>query len=220
MTRPAQHFQTEFDEDRKEPGFISDRLLLKWFNEAYSTSKHLLTLYSLARGLSAKHILEIGFGRSSIVLARAASETGGRFVCCDQRDFSYAFNEDERRVTEFVCGKSEAARTKFEETGIDFAFLDYFSSNQVTDGFIANEIAAVLSLMKTNGIVAVHDVSVPEYKIGQWLKKHARGSLFRPAEFDFFTLPYNYGLGLVQKRSSSRFGALPDLHLKKPEIPA
>ena len=73
---PKMHCHKEYEKDRKNGGFISDKMIMEWFNRRYSISKHLWVLYSIARGLLAKSILEIGTGRSTCVLARAAYENG------------------------------------------------------------------------------------------------------------------------------------------------
>ena len=87
------HCQEELDRDLASyNGFLPDELLLKWFHDRYSSSKHLLTLFSVPIGLSAKTILEIGFGRSSFVLAKAAALNTARFISCDIRDFQYLLN--------------------------------------------------------------------------------------------------------------------------------
>jgi len=52
------HCQKELLEDLLNHTFISDTILLKWFNDSYSTSKHLLTLYSIARGLQIRLLLK------------------------------------------------------------------------------------------------------------------------------------------------------------------
>ena len=64
---PVMHCQSEIERDCSYQGLLPDETLMSWFRDSYSTSKHLLTLYSVATGLQARNILEIGFGRSSFV---------------------------------------------------------------------------------------------------------------------------------------------------------
>ena len=129
MARATMHCQRELEADlSSRQDFLSDDILLRWFNDSYSTSRHLLILYSIARGLKAATILEIGFGRSSFVLARAAHENNGRFISCNERDFSYLLSEQEKAVTSFVHDKSDRLWPTLRQ-GVDFAFLDYFSYN-------------------------------------------------------------------------------------------
>ena len=61
------HCHQELLDDLKTyEGFLPDALLMKWFNDKYSTSKHLLTLYSIVRGLNAKRVIEVGFGTAEL----------------------------------------------------------------------------------------------------------------------------------------------------------
>lgn len=186
------HCQDELLQDMEtgwEHGFVSDHTMLKWFNDRYSTSKHLLTLYSIARGLDAQNIVEVGFGRSSFVLARAAHENGGRFFTCDHRDFRYLLSEQEKSVTEYVLKKSDILWDTLIQNHIkiDFAFLDYFSGEGLHYSFCDQEITKCKQLMDDNGIIAIHDTIVSKYVI----------SNYAPICAGCVILPYNYGLTLI-----------------------
>ena len=137
------HCQSEIEADLNYEGFLPDEIMLKWYRDRYSTSQHLLTLYSIVKGLKARSILEIGFGRSSFVLAKAAAENKGHFFSCDRRDFSYLLNEDERSITTFIHGKSNLVWPSVKAEGIDFAFLDYFSSEALSGSCVKREFKHV-----------------------------------------------------------------------------
>lgn len=209
---PAMHCQEELEImlSQRKDGFITDESLLGMFNDQYSTSKHLLTLYLIARGLSAQTIVEVGFGRSSFVLARAARETGGHFFTCDHRDFSYLLSPEERIYTTYIHGKSDSLWDALEtrNSGIGFAFLDYFSNPDLDIKYCIDEIVKCLSRVKENGIVAIHDTYDGRYSM-----KEAIASL--QAKFNMMTLPYNYGLTLFRRSWESEFGCIPDAHHKK-----
>ena len=208
--RPTMHCQSELEEDLGYEGFIPDDILHKWFNDNYSSSKHLLTLYSIVRGLNAKTILEIGFGRSSFVLARAAYENKGRFIAVDNRDFSYLLNKAENEVTEFIHGKSDIVWGKLKD-GIDFAFLDYFSSESVSGSFVKSEITKCFSLLKQDGIIAVHNSIVKKYNIKNALNRQkTKMTVLHNSNIEIISLPYNYGLALIRKVGSSSYGKLED----------
>ena len=57
--KPTMHCQSEIEADTGYSGFLADETLFRWFHDRYSTSKHLLTLYSIAGGLNAKTIVEV-----------------------------------------------------------------------------------------------------------------------------------------------------------------
>jgi len=215
---PTMHCQNELEADLGYPSFIPTDTMFKWFNDRYSSSKHLLTLYSVARGLNAKTIVEIGFGRSSFILAKAAAENEGKFTSCDMRDFSYLFTPSEKEVTTYVHGKSDEVWNTLQNQGVDFAFLDYFSSEKIGSSFIEAEISQCLRLLKQNGIIAVHDTIVDKYKLKNSLNQFkTKASFFHNSNVEVLSLPFNYGLGFIRKLDSSPYGAIQDIHLKKQE---
>ena len=210
------HCQRELEEDLQYDGLIPDEVMLKWFRDSYSSSKHLLTLYSVAIGLKAKSILEIGFGRSSFVLIKAAADNGGILTTCDTQDFSYLLNAREKSFTTFVHGTSDNAWSAVEQQGVDFAFLDYFSSENITQTFIEKEIRKCISLMKTNGVIAIHDAIVEKYRLKKVLEdvKVTLG-LFHNSDVEVVSIPYNYGLGLIRLVKKSPYGIITDGFKKK-----
>jgi len=211
---PVMHCQRELEEDLNYDGIIPDSVMLKWFADRYSTSKHLLVLYSIAKGLNAKTIFEIGFGRSSFVLAKAAYENGGRLITCDRDDYSYLLTEKEKGVISYIHGRSDAVFDYLKgEKGIDFAFLDYFSNSGLRKRFVLSELKKVLAFMKTNGIIAIHDAFDSRYRIKGLLKKISKKRAIECA-----VLPYNYGLGIIRYTGSSSFGELKDMFKKKQDI--
>ncbi len=218
VDKPTMHCQQELERDLNYQGYLPDELLLKWSRDLYSTSNHLLTLYSIIKGLGAKNILEIGFGRSSFVLIKAVAETGGKLLGCDMRDFSYLLNKREKEITTFLCGSSDQIWQKLDNSGFDFAFLDYFSSENILKSFIISEISKCLNCMKTNGVIAIHDSTVKKYAVGdalQNLKK--KNGFFHNRDLEILSLPYNYGLGLIRKIGPSSYGSLKDNFKKKSE---
>ena len=221
MSKAIMHRQEELEYDlmkgRGLDGFLSLSMIQKWFDDRYSTSKHLFLLYSLVRGLNAKHILEIGFGRSSFVLMKAVHETGGQFIVCDKKGlgknegFQYLLSKQERGVIIYLHGKSPLAWEYLSESrgGLDFAFLDYFGDKNLNIEFCIKEIEYCLSFMKKNGIIAIHDTFVDEYGV-----KDILGNL-SDKDYKYITLPYCYGLTLIRKTESSLYGELKENFLKK-----
>ncbi len=207
---PKMHCHKEYKKDRDE-GFISDKILMKWFNDRYSTSKHLLTLYSIVRGLKAKKILEVGFGRSTPVLARAVHENGGKMVSCDWDDFSKTLTKKERKVIKFVFG--EVGQIWEKDDGYDFAFLDYFSKPGKKIPYLMGEIENCIKKIKTNGVIAVHDVFMDNFRIGNAVKEVCD----KRDNIEYSFLPYNYGLGILIYRGYSKYGTVvePNNLLKK-----
>ncbi|MEQ9299465.1 MAG: class I SAM-dependent methyltransferase [Cyclobacteriaceae bacterium] len=214
--KPRMHFHGELEKDLGYESFLPNETLMKWFEDRYSSSKHLLTLYSICRGLNAQNVLEIGFGRSSFVLIKGVAENGGNIVCCDQKDFRYVLNDHERKVVKYVAGDSEMIwKYHVPNDGFDFVFLDYFSDESLSGRFIKSEISKSIGSMKSNGIIAIHDSIVEKYslmEVLESLKKNRLGIIDRSIEI--LSLPYNYGLALLRVKKS-QYEKLPDQFLKK-----
>lgn len=212
--KPEMHCHDELMQDLNYSGFIPDETMMRWFNEEYSTSKHLLTLYSIARGLNAKNIIEIGFGRSSFVLARAAYENKGTLYTCDINDFSYLLTNEERQVVKFAFGDGSKIWNMCE-TGIDFAFLDFFSIPSLDENFSLNHISHCVKQMKENAIIAIHDSIDERFKLKNII--HILKSYLEKDSIiiELLNLPYNYGLCLLKRCSPSIYGVVSDKHKKK-----
>lgn len=209
------HCQQEFEADIAGHTLISDTLLMKWANDRYSTSKHLLTLYAVATGLKPRRLLEVGTGRSSFVLARVAAENNASLVCCDTEDFSQWFSDEEKKVVRNIRGYSHLAFNdpELRRAGADFIFLDYFGTDVATDSFVRGELKAALSLLPTNGILAIHDAIHPKSALPGVLRRWK----WKPG-VEVITLPYNYGLALLRRTSASPYGRIDDAWIKKSDI--
>ncbi len=198
--KPKMHCHDEYVKDRKDGGFINDKIMMKWFNDDYSTSKHLLTLYSIAKGLKAKKILEIGAGRSTSVLARAAFENGGKLTSCDWDNFSYLLTKEEKKIIDFVFGEAELIWNKKE--GYDMAFLDYFSKPGKKIPYLIEEIEKCIKRMKQNGIVVIHDVFMENYRIRTAIEQIVK----KRNDIEYVVIPFNYGLGILRCKFDSKYG--------------
>ena len=207
------HCQDEFERDLSGHTLLSDTLLMKWGNDRYSTSKHLLTLYAVATGLKPRRMLEVGSGRSTFVLARVAVEQGASLVCCDTEDFTPWFSAEEKKVIRNIRGFSNLAfqDPEMQREGADFVFLDYFGTDTTTPSFVRGELRAALSLLPTHGILAVHDAIHPKSALPGVLRRWK----WKPG-VEVITLPYNYGLALLRRTSSSPHGRIDDAWPKKP----
>jgi len=198
--KPKMHCYNEYRIDRDDSDFITDRVMMKWFNDKYSTSKHLLILYTIARGLGAKRILEVGFGRSTPVLARAAFENGGNLLSCDWDDFSYMLTKKEKKVVDFHF--KEVSEIWEKDEGYDMAFLDYFSKSGKKIPYLIEEVENCIKKIKKNGIVVVHDVFMDKFRIGPAVEQLVKSR----HDLEYVVIPFNYGLGIIRCKSDSKYG--------------
>ena len=200
---PTIHCHNELIEDHKYKDFIPNDIIFKWFNDKYSTSKHLLVLYSIAIGLKAKNILEIGFGRSTFVLSKAAYENDGKLTCCDWKDYSYLLTKKERKAVDFICGDVNSIWEN--DKSFDFVFMDYFGEKGNKISYLTGEIEKCIKKMKTNGIIAIHDTFFDDFEM-----KSAIQTFYDKKEVEFIVLPYNYGLALIRCKHISSHGSIGD----------
>lgn len=210
--RPTMHCQVELEQDIQGHSLLDSMLIQKWFDDRYSASKHLLALYSMVTGLNAKTILEVGFGRSTFALAAAAYKNQGKMYSLDTRDFSYLLSDAEREVVDFIQGFSSKAweHPHLNQEGLDFAFLDYFSNDNMTQDECYSEISSCYSLLKQNAILCIHDVIEKEYVVGSVMENFANEN-----NAQVLYLPYNSGLGIIRRCESSPFGVIEDFWEKK-----
>ena len=186
-----------------------------WFWEGYSTSKHLYVLYSIVVGLQASRIGEIGFGRSSFLLAVAAGDANAKFVTCDRYDYSWMLSDVEKSLTRFIVGDADKFFSDPEvKKGLDFIFLDYMSTRKKSAESCYKDLKRAVKLLPQNGIVAVHDAIGEKYNVAAGMKMLQKkyGS-----NIETFTLPYCSGLGLIRRVSKSPHGTLKDQWRKKPD---
>ncbi|MCP4651121.1 MAG: class I SAM-dependent methyltransferase [PVC group bacterium] len=190
-------------------------MLHKWFDDKYSTSKHIPMLDSIPIGLKAKTIVEVGFGRSTIALCYVAKQLDAKFICCDRHDYSAYLglleDEDLQKCTRFIQGDAKSLfKTDHMDNGVDFMFLDYFSSRERSADSIYKAIYRFLPYMKQNGIIAVHDTIEKKYFVKDAFKR-----LRKDKGLEVLSLPYNYGLGLIRKLGESKYGKIEDEWKKK-----
>jgi len=188
---PEIHRQDELEQDTDYTEWLPDSVMHRWFEARYSSSKHLLTLYSAARGIKAETILEMGFGRSTFIFARAAHENGGKVITCDTADYSHLLNETEKTVVDYRCQTAEAFFKDCQE-GFGLIFLDYLGGG-ASEKFCRAELLRALPYLKQNGLLLVHDAFCSRFAFPDVLKKLFNGwrGMQRRREFELSVFPYN-----------------------------
>jgi hypothetical protein len=80
---PVQSLEKGYDPAASMAPFTEAELWRFFHESPHSTSKHLLTLYSLAIGTHAQNIVDLGLGATTRALRLAATKTGGFVSSCD-----------------------------------------------------------------------------------------------------------------------------------------
>ncbi|MBD1896894.1 MULTISPECIES: class I SAM-dependent methyltransferase [unclassified Coleofasciculus] len=171
--------------------FSDTELLEAFYSSEIATSKHLLTIYSLAIGLNAKIIIDLGIGSTTKALRAAALKTGGVVMSCDcdvNRFSSLLKNQDKH--WQLYLGASETFLKSLEQPFdlvVHDAAHDYFQ--------VKLDLELILPKMKTFGIICVHDTQ-------QTNLCHDMLAAIRDAtngyKISLTHLPFNAGLSIIR----------------------
>lgn len=152
-----------------------------------------LLLYSLALGLKAQLIYEIGVGQSTLAFLRAAQRTGGRVVSCDinlaMRDFISARASEACDLWTFHNVNSELMRAVIHEPA-ELVFIDGCHSQSCVE----LEASHYWDLVKEDGLMILHDTrSWPDGPGTVWRNRLLNG--YEACEF-----PMCHGFGILHKQ--------------------
>lgn len=181
------------------------------------SDKHLLTLYSIAIGMKAKRILELGVrtGSTTLPLLMAADKNNGILTSVDIEETTYkAPSSIKPGVWRFI--KQDALSFLKQDTSVEPYDLIYIDDWHAYD-HVKAELNEIDRLVSPKSVILIHDLmygnTCPHYhsdltlKEGQW----AYGGPYRavaelPLQFwEFSTLPYNNGLTLLRKKYSNKY---------------
>lgn len=161
------------------------------FDLSESSSKHLLVLYSLAVGLNAKVILDLGLGQTTGALRAGALRTGGVVHTCDfdKRRFQHILPEQDEHWKLYLEPSSSFLEKVSEPVDLvmhDGAH-DYYN--------VKRDLEAIIPKMRKFGIVCVHDTQQPD------LSQDMLGAI-RDATKKFAVsitnLPFSAGMAIIR----------------------
>jgi len=181
------------------------------------SDKHLMTLYSIAIGMNAKRILELGVrgGSTTLPLIMAADKNGGTLTSIDieETKFKPPLNINQN-IWKFL--KMDALTFLKEDKSTEPYDLIYIDDWHAYD-HVKLELNEIDRLVSPKSVILIHDLmygnTCPHYhsdltlKDGQW----ANGGPYRavaelPSQFwEFSTLPYNNGLTILRKKYSNKY---------------
>lgn len=180
------------------------------------SDKHALTLYSIAIGMGAKRILELGVrrGDSTKPLLHAAYKNGGTLLSVDIENTTFVPDEKYKKHWTFI---QDDAVSFLRNLKVDEPFDLIFVDDWHAYDHVKAEFEEIDRLVSPRSVILVHDLmygnTCPHYhsditmKDGQW----ANGGPYRavaelPSQFwEFATLPYNNGLTILRKKYSNKF---------------
>jgi predicted O-methyltransferase YrrM len=181
------------------------------------SDKHVMTLYSIALGMKAKRILELGVrgGSTTLPLILAADKNGGTLTSVDIEQTSFTLPSNiSPRTWNFI--KSDALsflKLQNPSEPYDLIYVDDWHAYE----HVKAELNEIDRLVSPKSVILVHDLmygnTCPHYHsditmtTGQW----ANGGPYRAVAelssqfWEFSTLPYNNGLTLLRKKYSNKY---------------
>lgn len=166
------------------------------FHGEHSASKHLLTLYSVAIGLGAQRVAEIGIGTTTRALRAALSITGGVLDSCDG---------DRRRFEPLLAQQDDRWHLHLEPSSRFLRRLVAPIDLLLHDGAhdyhqVREDLELALPKMRMFGLVLIHDTQQRELA-GDMLAAVRDASRYQAVSFT--NLPYCAGLGILRVEAST-----------------
>ena len=160
-----------------------------------SINKHLLTIYSLAIGLDAKRIFDIGIGSTTRTLRSAIKNTKGELFSCDsdKERFTDLLKETDENWHLHLCNSEDFLKKL--EPPFDFALHDGAHDYKQ----VKKDLQLILPLMRQYSIVCVHDTQ--HDKFGQEMI-HAILDAVKNHKVSLISLPFSYGLTIIRIEDS------------------
>lgn len=183
--------------------------LMSSFQEKGSFSKHLLTLYSLAIGCSARLMAEIGIGASTRALLAAGAETGGRL---------YSLSSNIERHTPLLSLYPVTKRWRLSLTTPQRFIaalpepLDLVLHRGGTrEADTLADLLGFLPKMRRFGLILVHDTQHPRFGPGLMRAIEEASKRHR---FSATTLPFAGGLTVLRVEESEHPAITPAGRIK------
>lgn len=181
---------------------------------------HYLTLYSLVRGLEARHVLEIGSGMSTRAILDALRETGGALtsISTDDRDgVIHAMRaapglveEDETTARWQHCsGLTDEALPDLVTAPQSYDLILHDGSH--TEDVVHRDLVAALPRLRRFGLLLVHDTL--HSHCGEGMQRALwraldRAARFEALDFTVITLPFGFGLTIVRAETDQGQGTI------------
>lgn len=186
---------------------FSEERLWQHFFEPYTIGKHLLTIYSIAVGLNADKVVDIGIGSTTGTLRMAVAQTGGCVYSCDRDGTRFSSLTAEQDEQWKLSLESSDGFLRTLEPPIDFAVHDgahdYYTVKQ--------DLTLLLPKMRTYGIICVHDTQQPT--LGQEMLAAIRDAT-APWSVSLTNLPFSGGLAIIRiERGAYPSGQMADTTL-------
>lgn len=174
--------------------FTTDELF-STFHQEESSSKHLLVIYSLAIGLKAKNILDIGMGLTTRTLRSAVQITGGTVHTIDWNKKRFAdLTQQQTPQWRLYLEECDQVIQKIQEP------FDFVMHDGAHDYFqVKKDLLDILPRVKKYGIICVHDTQ--HYSFGRDMILAIQDAV-QEYSVSLTVLPYGAGLTIIRMEES------------------
>lgn len=167
------------------------------FSQKYgSFNKHLLIIYSLAVGMNAQCILDLGIGDTTRALRAAMQVTGGKLFSCDmdRKRFSPLLNQMSP-AWELYLEPSESFLKKMVPP---FDFILHDAAHDYWQ--VKHDLELMIPMMRQFGMICIHDTQHSD--IGEQMPQAVRDGC-KDHQVSWIHLPFSYGMTILRVEEST-----------------
>ncbi|HSZ67824.1 MAG TPA: class I SAM-dependent methyltransferase [Xanthobacteraceae bacterium] len=170
--------------------FSTEELFAR-FDRGKGSAHYLLILYSIAIGIKAKVIVDIGTGQTTGALRAAVKKTGG---------IVHSYDQDFRRHKCLLPYQDEQWRLTLEPSSMSLPSAPDFIDMVMHDGAhdyvnVRRDLETLLPKMRQFGIICIHDTQQPDLYRDMLA---AIGDATSGRKVSLTSLPFNCGLTIVR----------------------
>ncbi|NNM33954.1 MAG: class I SAM-dependent methyltransferase, partial [Gemmatimonadetes bacterium] len=164
---------------------------------------HYFLLYEIVLGLEVKEALELGAGRSTLMILDALETTGGHLTTCalNYNGPRFAGLDESPHWTRVDSPSDHFLKTVPDSVAYDFVLHDGSHERAI----VHRDLQQIVPHMRQFGMILVHDTQ--HDKLGKGMAAAVQSSLDGVAH-SCTTLPYGFGLTLIRIEEDLGHGSI------------
>jgi predicted O-methyltransferase YrrM len=180
---------------RLEP-YTPEEMFRVFSQEKGSINKHLLIIYSLAVGVNAQRVMDLGVGDTTQALRAAVRVTGGTLFSCDidRERFAGLLKQADPQWELYL----EPSDLFIRRMAPPFDFVLHDAGHEYWQ--VRQDLRLILPMMRQFGVICVHDTQHGE--IGEQMPKAVRDGC-KDYQVSWVHLPFSYGLTVLRVEESA-----------------
>lgn len=189
---------------------MDSAVLERWRAHRTGLAPHYLTLYSLVIGMGAQRVFEFGTGESSQVLIEALKQTGGRLITCSPDAPVIPRDGREHGYPGLWATWPMLSSEVFKELGPMDVFDLVLHDGSHSADVLAADLEGILPRVRHGGLVLIHDAlhAYVGTQVRAGIRRGRDGAHGDMPATDSITLPFAYGLTILQMRGNVLLGSV------------